>query len=214
MLLLTWLICPAFLGYRFRQDRNQLLYRPNMTRQSSFHGRCDAASDSFCSENAKRYTASMSKSLADYLSEVRRAIPIGEILGDPQAKATAPINDSVDLSKYRPVTPLEQAVITAMLNGGGPVLRSFLPQLEGMMVQSNCTCGCPSLAFAPPPDSTRIDLYRQNVLAQMTGEARDGLVGLILWQAGGKLTGLEAYDLAGRDHPFELPRPETLATDA
>jgi hypothetical protein len=48
----------------------------------------------------------------------------------------------------------------------------------------------------------------------MTGEASDGLVGLILWQAGGKLTGLEAYDLAGRDQPFELPMPETLATYA
>lgn len=48
----------------------------------------------------------------------------------------------------------------------------------------------------------------------MTGEATDGLVGLILWQAGGKLTGLEAYDLAEREPPtpYELPRPETLAT--
>lgn len=48
----------------------------------------------------------------------------------------------------------------------------------------------------------------------MTGEAADGLVGLILWQAGGKLTGLEAYDLAGREppRPYELPSQETLAT--
>jgi len=64
----------------------------------------------------------MSKSLADYLSEVRRVIPVGQVLSDPHATATAPINDSVDLSKYRPVTPQEQAVIAAMLNGDGPEL--------------------------------------------------------------------------------------------
>lgn len=48
----------------------------------------------------------------------------------------------------------------------------------------------------------------------MTGETTDGLVGLLLWLAGGKLTGLEAYDLAGREPPtpYELPRLETLAT--
>jgi hypothetical protein len=82
------------------------------------------------------------------------------------------------------------------------------------MVQRGCTCGCPSLSFAPPPDSTRIDLYRQNIVADMTGEAVDGLVGLLLWQAGGKLTGLEAYDLAGRQDAaqYQLPRPETIAS--
>jgi hypothetical protein len=154
----------------------------------------------------------MPKSLADYLSEVRRAIPIGNNRSTTDTKTTAPINDTVDLSKYRLLTPKEEAIIATMLNRGGLEVRNFLPQLEGMMVQSDCTCGCPSLAFAPPPDSTRVDLYRKNIVADMTGEASDGLVGLILWQAGGKLTALEAYDLAGRDQPFELPMPETIAT--
>ena len=154
----------------------------------------------------------MSKSLAEYLSEVRRAIPTGDRPKDEQS--TGPINDTVDLSTYRLLAPQEKAVIEAMLNQCGPKEHAFLPQLEDMMVQRSCTCGCPSLAFAPPPDGTRIDLYHQNIVAEMTGEATDGLVGLILWQAGGKLTGLEAYDLAGREPPtpYELPRPETLAT--
>lgn len=154
----------------------------------------------------------MSKSLAEYLSEVRRAIPTGDRPKDEQS--TGPINDTVDLSTYRLLAPQEKAVIEAMLNQSGPKEHAFLPQLEDMMVQRSCTCGCPSLAFAPPPDGTRIDLYHQNIVAEMTGEATDGLVGLILWQAGGKLTGLEAYDLAGREPPtpYALPRPETLAT--
>ncbi len=153
----------------------------------------------------------MSKSLADYLAEVRRAIPTGDRQED--AQSTASINDAVDLSTYRLLASQEKAVIEALLNQSGPKEHAFLPQLEDMMVQRSCTCGCPSLAFAPPPDGTRIDLYHQNIVAEMTGEATDGLVGLILWQAGGKLTGLEAYDLAGREPPtpYELPRPETLA---
>jgi hypothetical protein len=154
----------------------------------------------------------MSKSLAEYLAEVRRAIPTGDRQED--AQSTVAINDTVDLSTYRLLAPQEKAVIVAMLDQSGPKEHAFLPQLENMMVQRSCTCGCPSLEFAPPPDGTRIDLYRQNIVADMTGEAADGLVGLILWQAGGKLTGLEAYDLAGREPPtpYELPRPETLAT--
>jgi hypothetical protein len=154
----------------------------------------------------------MSKSLAEYLAEVRRAIPAEN--GQADAQSTAPINDDVDLNTYRPLESQEKAVIVAMLCQSGPKEQEFLPQLEGLMVQRGCTCGCPSLSFAPPPDGTRINLYRQNVVAEMTGQAIDGLVGLILWQAGGKLTGLEAYDLAGREPPtpYELPKPETIVS--
>ena len=154
----------------------------------------------------------MSRSLAEYLAEVRRAIPTGE--RQEYAQSTASINDTVDLSTYRLLAPQEKAVIEALLNQSGPKEHAFLPQLEDMMVQRRCTCGCPSLAFAPPPDGTRIDLYHRNIVAEMTGEAMDGLVGVILWQAWGQLTGLEAYDLAGREPPtpYQLPRAETLAT--
>ena len=98
-----------------------------------------------------------------------------------------------------------------MLNQRGEEGNAFLPQLEGMLVQPNCRCGCPSLGFAPPPDDTRVDVIRQKIVCQMNGVARDGMVGLILWQAGGKLTGLEVYDFEGRDQPFELPALDTLA---
>jgi hypothetical protein len=154
----------------------------------------------------------MSKSLAEYLAEVRRAIPVEAGLED--AGSTAPINEKVDLSTYRPLEERERAVIAAMLSQCGPKEQEFLPQLDGLMVQRGCTCGCPSLSFAPPPDGTRIDLYRQNIVADKTGEAVDGLVGLLLWQAGGKLTGLEAYDLAGRQDAtqYQLPKPETVAS--
>ncbi len=154
----------------------------------------------------------MSKSLAEHLAEVRRAIPVGAGIAD--ARSTAPINQEVDLSTYRPLEEQGRAVIAAMLRQSGPKEQEFLSQLNGLLVQRGCTCGCPSLSFAPPPDGTRIDLYRQNIVADMTGEAVDGLVGLLLWQAGGKLTGLEAYDLAGRPDAtqYRLPEPETIAS--
>jgi hypothetical protein len=152
----------------------------------------------------------MSKSFAEYLADVRRAIPTKN--GSANIPSAAPINEDADRSTYRPIESQEKAVIAAMLCQNGPREQEFLPQLEGLMVQRRCTCGCPSLSFAPPPDGTRIDLYRQSIVADVTGESVDGLVGLILWQAGGKLTGLEAYDLAGREPStsYQLPKPETI----
>lgn len=159
----------------------------------------------------------MPKSLAEHLSEARRAIPVGD--RDLQPNATAPINDHVDLSEYRPITSQERAILTAMLHNGGPKALAFLPQLEGMMVKSDCICGCPSIAFAPPPDETRIDFPHQNIVADMFGYTTEGphndaadLVGLILWQAGGKLTSLELYDFADRaeGEPYPLPILESL----
>jgi hypothetical protein len=32
--------------------------------------------------------------------------------------------------------------------------------------------GCPSLAFSHPSDDTRVDRYRQNIVAEMTGMVR------------------------------------------
>ncbi|MEZ2348161.1 hypothetical protein [Terriglobus sp. RCC_193] len=68
------------------------------------------------------------RSLASLLSEVRRAIPVGD--HEAQANATAPIKDHVDLSEYRPITPQEKSLLTAMLHGSGPATLAFLPQLE------------------------------------------------------------------------------------
>jgi len=141
---------------------------------------------------------------------------------DTQANATAPITDHVDLTDYRPITPQEKALLTAILHSTTPSATVFLPQLEGMLVKhSGCPCGCPSLTFAPPPDETRITFPHQNIVADMYGyaddvppEANHGMMGLILWQAGGKLTSLEAYDLAGRPdgNPYPLPTLETIHT--
>lgn len=161
----------------------------------------------------------MPKSLAEHLAEVRRAIPIGD--RDAQASATAPITDHVDLSEYRPITPHEKAIVTTMLQSSGPAALAFVPQLEGMMVSPGCTCGCPSLYFAPPPDETRVDFPHRNIVSDMYGYTTEGthndaedLVGLILRQAGGKLSGLEVYDFAdrGKGQPYPLPIVETLYT--
>jgi hypothetical protein len=107
----------------------------------------------------------------------------------------------------------EKAFLVTMLDHTGPEAQVFLPQLEWLVVKSGCSCGCPSLDFAPLPVSARVDAPYTNIVAHMNGESSDGLAGVILWQAGGRLTGLEVYDLAGRDDttPYELPRIETLA---
>lgn len=164
-------------------------------------------------------TSHMPKSLAEHLSEVRRATPVGD--RDAQANATAPINDHVDLREYRPITPQEKTILTAMLHSSGPAAIAFLPQLEGMMVKNaECPCGCPTLSFAPPPEELRIS-YRANLVSEMYGYTTNGLtdvaniyVHIMLHQAGGKLRGLEVYDLAGNleNYTYPLPTPEALLT--
>jgi hypothetical protein len=149
----------------------------------------------------------MPKSLAEFLSEVRRAIPVGN--RNAQAKATAPITDDVDLSEYRPITPQEKALLTGLLHSSDPAALAFLPQLEGMLAHPNCTCGCPTMALAIAEQHPRTS-FRGNIVADMLGEASDGTVGLLLFQAGGKLTCLEAYDLAGRTGRYEFPPAESI----
>ena len=92
----------------------------------------------------------MSKSLAEHLAEARRAIPLEAGLAD--ARSTAPINQEVDLSSYRLLEEQERAVITAMLRQSGPKEQEFLPQLDGLLVQRGCFCGCP--AFLLPHHRT------------------------------------------------------------
>lgn len=109
------------------------------------------------------------------------------------------------------MTPQEKDLITVMLNQSDGTALDFLPQLEGMSVQSNCSCGCPSITFAPPPESSRLVGARlSNIVFEMIGQAGERTLGLILWQAGGKLSGLEVYDFAGSDGPFQLPRFDSL----
>ncbi|HEY9139215.1 MAG TPA: hypothetical protein VIM67_13155, partial [Terriglobus sp.] len=71
------------------------------------------------------HSSRMPKSLASLLSEVRRAIPVGD--RDAQANATAPITDHVDLTDYRSITPQEKALLTAMLHSATPPATAFLP---------------------------------------------------------------------------------------
>ncbi|MEK6396521.1 MAG: hypothetical protein V4734_00415 [Terriglobus sp.] len=90
-----------------------------------------------------------------------------------------------------------------------------------LVKHSGCPCGCPSLVFAPPPDETRIPFRHSNSVAEMYGYTTNGItdaaniyVSLSLGQAGGKFTGLEVYDLAGRPEgkPYPLPTLETIHT--
>lgn len=149
----------------------------------------------------------MSKSLAEHLAEVRRAIPTGT--GKTQANATKPVDEQVDLSEYRPISAHERSILTSLLQSSGPEATAFLPQLEGMMVQSSCTCGCPTISLAVAEHHARTP-FRRNIVADMLGEASDGTVGLLVFQARGKLTCLEVYDLAGREGPFGLPNADTI----
>jgi hypothetical protein len=151
----------------------------------------------------------MPKSLAEYLSEVRRAIPIGTQQQDAQANTTAPINNKVDLSTYRPISAKEKELLLALLHRSGPAAEVFLPQLEGMLVCPDCTCGCPTMSLAIADEHPRAS-FRGNIVADMLGEASDGTVGLLVFQAGGKLTCLEAYDLAGRKGRYSFPPAEAI----
>ena len=149
----------------------------------------------------------MPKSLAEQLAEVRRAIPAKDRSSPTASQATAPIHD--DFSAYRPITPQEHALLTALLHLTQPDAIAFLPQLEGLRARSSCTCGCPTIALGVSPEHPPIR-YPNKFIVDVTGDADGLFVGVMLSQAGGRLTELDVYAFGDFTGPFGFPSPQSL----
>ena len=150
----------------------------------------------------------MPKSLAEHLAEVRRAIPTREREAGADEQATASIQGP-DLSNYRPLTPEEKAFLTYLLQHAEPDATAFLPQLDYMRAQPSCTCGCPTISLGVDQGHRSVS-YPVRKVADVIGGTEDYPLGVMLFQAGGKLVELEVYAFGNITGPFELPSPETL----
>jgi hypothetical protein len=110
-------------------------------------------------------------------------------------------------SAQRALAADEIALLRALLERGGH--EAFLPQLEAACVTGGCSCGCPTIDIAVPENSA-VRTAAPRILVDVLGDVEGKLVGVLVFQAQGMLTGLEVYDLAGFDGKFGLPTIESI----
>jgi hypothetical protein len=115
----------------------------------------------------------------------------------------------------RPLTPEELDLLRWMFELGSENLRSFTPQLEGILGCRSCSCGCPSIRLQVS-ESAPLGIDRgETVVGDFEGKtAREELVGILLFQQAGKLTELEVYSMdgliKGGSSEFGLPALDTV----
>ena len=107
-----------------------------------------------------------------------------EMTVEPQPKST-------DLP--RPLNPDEREFLVYLLNKFVPNPENYLSQLERVVVVGQCACGCPSIdmwkAGEEPAPGERSHVFWSGSGTNAVGE----LVGLLLWQTDGMLSGLEIF---------------------
>ena len=107
----------------------------------------------------------------------------------------------------RPLTADEHDLIEAMLGWLRSGVSRYIGQLESAEVIGGCGCGCPSIDLTG--ESMRADASPTPVILA-DAESPEGVpVGVILWERGGCLSGLEVHPWDGAD-VIRLPRSETL----
>src|SRR5574341_1355123 len=93
----------------------------------------------------------------------------------------------------RRISDREIAVIRAALGGARvPGAEALVePSLENLQVVGGCACGCASVEFARSEESVPSVVVADGIGTTDAG----GMVGVLVWGEGGRLTGLEIYDL-------------------
>ncbi len=109
----------------------------------------------------------------------------------------------------RPLTDAERHLARWMLERGTPAAAAFLPQLDAAEVTPwRCDCGCASINFdvrgLSPPTGSGI-----RVLAGFEFGTVDDLSGIMIYERGGVLGGIEVYSL-GDAVPRSLPLANQL----
>ena len=115
---------------------------------------------------------------------------------------------SETLKDARPISTDEIEIITWMILHASVAgsLEHLKDSLTALRVVGRCSCGCPSVDFAPDGQT-----LPAQPIANATGEMADGTeVGVILWGQADAITGLEFYEMGGAVEA--LPLATTLRT--
>lgn len=108
----------------------------------------------------------------------------------------------------RPLTPRENDLVGWLVQHAHRDASELLPQIERLTVASKCKCGCPTVDFAL--DGAPVERKGEELISDWLAEVDGEPVGVMLFQAHGKISTLEVYSLAGSDKPFGLPAIESI----
>lgn len=108
----------------------------------------------------------------------------------------------------RSITAKERSLVEWLLRHGNTGAEQFLKQVDSLRVVSKCSCGCPTVYFAP--EGAQVAQTAERILADFLAKVDGQDAGIILFQREGRLSSLEVYSLAGTDKPFGLPELETI----
>ena len=107
----------------------------------------------------------------------------------------------------RPVNDAERELVLWLLRNGVLGAESLIKQVEGLRVESKCSCGCPTVHFEV---SGSADPFVPRILANFHGKTENGEdVGVILWTDEGRISSLEVYGF-GDEEISQLPLIDTL----
>jgi hypothetical protein len=109
----------------------------------------------------------------------------------------------------RPISDEERAIAEWLLLNSKPSAVAFLPQLKGIRVTGQCSCGCPTVDLRVAEGILPAPL-QDNPLGDALGEVNGNMVGVMLLGSGGYLACLEVYDLSDITHPYGLPDLKSL----
>ena len=112
----------------------------------------------------------------------------------------------------RPLTQEELELFQWMFDHGSEELRTFMPQMDGMLAARWCDCGCSSIRLEVAETAPRGLNSRERVIGDFAGKTANGaLVGVLLFQRDGRLELLEIYSIDGLvEGEFGLPTLDSL----
>jgi hypothetical protein len=116
----------------------------------------------------------------------------------------------------RSLTEEESTLLRWMFEHGSEDLRSFEPQLDGIRAVASCGCGCPSIRLETAEGAPFGIDRGETVVGDFEGKTvREELVGVLLFQRGGKLKELEVYSMDGQikgdSSEFGLPLIDSMS---
>ncbi|MGA7244161.1 MAG: hypothetical protein WBX19_13305 [Terracidiphilus sp.] len=99
-----------------------------------------------------------------------------------------------NISPLRPLSKEEFELLRWMFEHGSEDLRTFEPQLAGIVAARWCDCGCPSIRLEVAEGAPLGRDIGERIIGDFEGKTPRGeLVGVLLFQRGGKLELLEVY---------------------